>query len=227
MSINPFDDDVRRGQRVEGWGAVVEPGVRDFDVAEARSEIAIAAPLRAGPPPGRGFPELPGAGQPLPTPAAEDGRRRRHRKRGSVIFRAVRRLWIPLLILVVMGAGVMTVSRLHGIFGSEKRAPYADTQVNDTKPFDPKQMTYEVFGPPGTVADISYFDVNANPQRVEGAHLPWSLTLATTEATAVGDVVAQGDSDSIGCRIVVDGVVKAERITHDVSAFTFCTLKAS
>ncbi len=115
------------------------------------------------------------------------------------------------------------MSRLHGIFGSEKRPSYADTQINDTKPFDPKHLTYEVFGPPGTVANISYFDVNADPQRVEGARLPWSLTFATTEATAVGSVVAQGNSDSIGCRIVVDGVVKAEKITHEVSAFIFCT----
>ena len=54
----------------------------------------------------------------------------------------------------------LTVSRLHGIFGSEKRPSYADTRVNDTKPFNPKHLRYEVFGPPGTVADISYFDVN-------------------------------------------------------------------
>ncbi len=135
-------------------------------------------------------------------------------------------MWIPLLIVVVIGAGGMTVSRLHGIFGSEKRPTYADTQITDTH-FDPKHLTYEVFGPPGTVAKISYFDVNADPKRVDGARLPWLLTFATTAATAVGSVVAQGDSDGIGCRIVVDGVVKAERTTHETSAFTFCTLKAS
>lgn len=119
------------------------------------------------------------------------------------------------------------MARLHGVFGSDKRPSYADTQMNDTPPFDAKHLTYEIFGPPGTVADISYFDANADPRRVEGAHLPWSLTFATSQATAVGSIVAQGDSDSIGCRIVVDGVVKAERITHEVSAFTFCVLKAA
>jgi hypothetical protein len=121
----------------------------------------------------------------------------------------------------------LTVSRLHGIFGSEKRSAYADTQIVDTAPFDPKRMTYEIFGPPGTVADISYFDINADVQRIEGARLPWSLTFATGEATSVGSIVAQGDSDSIGCRIVVDGEVKAEKTTHEVNAFTFCVLKAS
>jgi hypothetical protein len=53
------------------------------------------------------------------------------------------------------------------------------------------------------------------------------LEFATTQAAVVGNVVAQGDSDSIGCRIVVDGQVKAEKITHEVSAFTFCQLKAA
>ena len=64
-------------------------------------------------------------------------------------------------------------------------------------------------------------------QHLKGAHLPWSLEFAITTATAVGSVVAQGDSDSIGCRIVVDGEVKAERISNEVNAFTFCLLKAA
>ncbi|EUA56851.1 conserved membrane family protein [Mycobacterium xenopi 4042] len=39
--------------------------------------------------------------------------------------------------------------------------------------------------------------------------------------------MAQGDSNSIGCRIVVDGEVKAERVSNEVNAFTFCLLKAA
>ena len=134
-------------------------------------------------------------------------------------------MWIPLVILVVIAVGGFTVARLHSVFGAEKRPLYADTKINDTKPFNPKHLTYEVFGPPGTVANISYFDVNADPQRINGARLPWWVEFASTEATAVGSVVAQGDSDSIGCRILVDGEVKAERISNEVSAFTSCLLK--
>ena len=78
-----------------------------------------------------------------------------------------------------------------------------------TRSFNPKHLTYEVFGPVGTVADISYFDVNSEPQMVDGARLPWSLQLATNSAAVVGSLVAQGDRDSIGCRIVVNGEVKA------------------
>ena len=119
------------------------------------------------------------------------------------------------------------MSRLHGVFGAEKPSSYTDTRKDDTKPFNPKHLRYEVFGPPGTVAEISYFDVNGDPQRVKGAELPWSVEFAITAATVGANVVAQGDSDSIGCRIVVDGVVKTEKVTNEVSAFTFCVPKAA
>jgi hypothetical protein len=159
-----------------------------------------------------------------PAPQAGDGSRKSHW--GFAIFGVLRRLWVPLVILVVIAAGGLTVSRLHGIFGSEKRPSYADTKINDAKPYDPKHLTYEVFGPPGTVADISYFDVNGDPAHADGIRLPWSLEFAMTPQTAAGDIAAQGDSDSIGCRIIVDGVVKAEKITHGPSAFASCLLKA-
>jgi hypothetical protein len=119
----------------------------------------------------------------------------------------------------------LTVARLHGIFGSEKLLSYGDTKV-DTKPFNPKHLRYEIFGPPGTVADISYFDVNGDPAHADGVKLPWSLEFAMTPQTAAGDIAAQGDNDSLGCRIFLDGVVKAEKITHGPSAFASCLLKA-
>lgn len=131
------------------------------------------------------------------------------------------------MVLVVIAIGGFSVSRLHGIFASEKRPSYADTKVDESRPFNPKHLTYEIFGPPGTVADISYFDIDAQPQRVDGAHLPWSLNITTTLPAVMGNIVAQGDSDSIGCRIVVDGQVKAERISNEVNAYTFCVLKAA
>ena len=115
--------------------------------------------------------------------------------------------------------------RLHNVFGSEKGRAYADSQANVSARFDPQHLTYEIFGPPGTVATISYFDANGDPQRVEGARLPWSLTFATTAQTAVQKVVAQGDGDSLGCRLLIDGVVKAERTKDEVSAFVSCALK--
>lgn len=118
------------------------------------------------------------------------------------------------------------MSRLHGLFGSEKRLSYADTRV-DNKPYNPQHLRYEVYGPPGTVALISYYDDTGSPQHVDAARLPWSLEFAVTAATGIGSVAAQGDTDSIGCRILLDGVVKSEKVTNEVGAFTSCMLKGS
>lgn len=147
--------------------------------------------------------------------------------KGTPIFKVLSRVWIPLVILAVVGVAGFTVTRIHGMFGSEKRPSYSDGKVDETKPFNPKRMTYEIFGPPGTVADISYFDVDSEPQRVADAVLPWKLEIVTTLPAVVGSIMAQGNSDSIGCRIIVDDEVKAERVSNEVNAYTFCLLKAA
>lgn len=144
------------------------------------------------------------------------------------ILRVLSRLWIPLVVFVVIACGGFVVLRIHGIFGAENRTSYADGQVANTESsFHSKHLVYEVFGPAGTVADISYFDVNSQPQRVDGASLPWSLEIAMTSPSVVGSVVAQGDGDSIGCRILVNGEVKAERISNEVNALTHCLVKGA
>ena len=147
------------------------------------------------------------------------------RLKGMTIVKVMKRMWIPLVVLLVIVCGGFIVWRIHGIFGSEKRASYADRSVTDAQPVEPKRVVYEVFGPAGTVAAISYFDVNSQPHRIDGAPLPWSLELTTNSPAVVADIVAQGDSDSIGCRIVVDGKVKAERVSNQVNAFTYCLVQ--
>jgi hypothetical protein len=154
-------------------------------------------------------------------------RSRSGRVKGMPIVRVLRRVWIPLVVLVVIGCGGFTVARVHGIFGSGKRPSDANTRIEGTEPFNPNHVIYEVFGPAGTVADIGYFDVNSEPDQVDGACLPWSLKITTTSPAVVGNIVAQGDSDSIGCRIMVDGQVKAERISNEVNAYTHCPVKGA
>lgn len=144
-----------------------------------------------------------------------------------MIFRILRRLWIPLLVLAVIGAGSFTVSRLHGVFGSEKHASYGDTVSTDAQTFDPKQVTYEVFGPPGAVAMISYFDGDGEPRTVRGIALPWSLSFEVTKATAVASLMAQGNSSTIGCRIKVNDEIEVERTSSRMNALTFCLLKSA
>ncbi|WP_328363227.1 MmpS family protein [Mycobacterium sp. NBC_00419] len=140
----------------------------------------------------------------------------------------MRRLWIPLVVLAVVGAGGFTVSRLHGIFGSQKEVTYGDTRTDAAKPINPKYLKYEIWGPPGTVAQISYFNENGDPQFIQGVSLPWTFSFPMVGAAGIGSVAAQGDSDSIGCRITVGDEVKAEKVTnHEVSSFVSCMLKAA
>jgi hypothetical protein len=131
------------------------------------------------------------------------------------------------VLVVVAVAGGFTVSRLHGVFGNETRPAYTSAEREEKRPHDPKHLVYEVFGPPGTLATISYFDAEAEPQLVKKAPLPWSMEFPITEATSIGNLTAQGNTDNIGCRIIVGDEVKDENIRYGVSAFTFCQLKAA
>lgn len=132
-----------------------------------------------------------------------------------------------LVFVVVLGVAGLCVYRLHGVFGSHNNTSAAGGISDQTEPFSPKRITLEVFGNPGTVATINYVDINVQPRQVLNAALPWSLTMVTTQPGALSNLVAQGNSDSLGCRITVDGDVKDERIVNQVNAYTFCLVKSA
>lgn len=130
---------------------------------------------------------------------------------------------VAVVVVVVAGA---CIDRLHGIFGADPGASAANAVGGDITAFNPKHVVLEVFGPPGAVATINYIDVNAAPQRVDDARLPWAYDVTTTQPAVFANVVAQGDSDSIGCRIIIDGAVKDERTVNTMSAYTYCLDKS-
>ncbi len=137
-----------------------------------------------------------------------------------------KKVWIPLVIVVVVGVAGFTVQRIRTFFGAEGIMTTPKVFADDPEPFDPKVVTYEIFGT-GTYADINYLDLDAKPIRVDGASLPWTLTLQTTAPSAAPNIVAQGDGQSITCRITVDDEVKDERTSNGVSAQTFCYVKSA
>src|SRR5690348_5526891 len=141
---------------------------------------------------------------------------------GSLLMRR----WMILVAIVVIVVAAFAVYRLNGIFGSKDVVSTPDNSANDIVPFNPKHVVMEVFGPPGTVATVTYMDVNAQPQRVDAATLPWRYDTTTTQPAVFVNVSAQGDSDSLGCRITIDGVVKDERTVNALNAFTYCLDKS-
>lgn len=94
-------------------------------------------------------------------------------------------------------------------------------------PFNPKRVTYEVFGPGDTTGSVSYLNDRAVPEEVNFTRLPWTYTLTTTIAAIPANVVAQGNSDSIGCRIIVNGEIRDEQSSRGHHAQTFCLVKAA
>lgn len=144
------------------------------------------------------------------------------------MVRLFRRFWIPILIIIVVAISGFVVSRVRESFGSNNEITRAGAGLaEDPKPFNPKVVKYEIFGPEGAVATINYLDLDAQPQIARDVTLPWSITLETTAPAASANIVAQGDSSSISCRITVDDVVKAEKTTDGLNAQTFCLVKSA
>ena len=131
-----------------------------------------------------------------------------------------------LVAVVVLAVAGFAVYRLNGIFASHDVTSTPSGAENNVVPFNPKHVVLEVFGPPGTVATITYLDVNAQPQRADAVPLPWSYDTTTTQPAVFVNVSAQGDSDSIGCRIKIDDAVKDERTVNTLNAFTYCLDKS-
>lgn len=146
--------------------------------------------------------------------------------KGISISRLVRRGWMLLVSVIVVAAAAFAVYRIHGIFGSHNDTSTGTGIGNDIIPFNPKKVVYEVFGAPGAIATIHYLDVNAAPQRVDDTALPWRYEATTTEPAVIGNLVAQGNGNTLGCRITIDGEVKDERTVNEVSAYTFCLDKS-
>lgn len=143
------------------------------------------------------------------------------------MLKLLKRVWIPLVVVLVVVLAIFMVDRLRGVFGKTELTRPGAGLVNDPEPFNPKEVKYEVFGDPGTTATINYLNLDAQPQHAVDVALPWSLTLTTTAPAASANIVAQGDGDSITCRITVDGVVKDEKTTTGLNAQTFCLVKSA
>lgn len=139
----------------------------------------------------------------------------------------VRKRWTVIVAVIVVALASFGVYRLHGIFGSNDVVSWPRADSIENTNYNPKRVLFEVFGSPGSVATINYLDEHAQPQRVDNTTLPWSHTLTTTDPTLFADLRAQGDADSITCRITVNGIVEDERSTNNVNGYIACLDKSA
>ena len=139
--------------------------------------------------------------------------------------RGLKKAWIPLVLIVVLAVSGLVVSRLHRQFASEDLNANAGAGIEIVQ-FNPKVMVYDVYGAPGTTAQISYFDPDANVHTVDRP-LPWSVTLSTTLPTVSANLMARTDGDQIGCRVTVNGTVREEQSANGIDAQTYCLVKSA
>jgi hypothetical protein len=147
------------------------------------------------------------------------------------VYRLIKKAWIPLLLVVVIALGGYVVLRVRASFGADTAIARGDMNA-DTKPFNPKHITYEVTapssGPSGGQVSVNYLDENGQPHLVENASLPWSYTIVTTLPSMSANIVAQGDTSvqHIRCRVIVDGQVRDERTINEYQPFIYCLVKS-
>ena len=145
--------------------------------------------------------------------------------RAIPVGRVLKKVWIPLVIVVVLATSGLVVSRLHKVFASQNLNANAGAGIEIVQ-FNPKILVYDVYGPPGSTAQIGYFDPDANVHSVT-VPLPWSITLSTTLPTVSASLMALGDGDEIGCRVTVNGIVREEQSANGVDAQTYCLVKSA
>src|ERR1700680_1769494 len=95
------------------------------------------------------------------------------------VTRVVKRMWLLLAVITVASVAAFGIYRLHSMFGVHGPPVVRVKADRDIPLFDPKSVTYEVFGPAAT-AKIAYLDPDARVQRLEDMALPWSQTVTTT-----------------------------------------------
>jgi hypothetical protein len=145
------------------------------------------------------------------------------------VFPIVKRAWIPLLLVVVISLGAYAVVRIRDTFGANAVVASGEGNADNTKPFNPKHITYEITGASGGRVDVDYLDENGQPHRVDAALMPWSYTIVTTLPSMSANVVAKAKRtavDALRCRVIVDGQVRDDRRSDDYQPFIYCLVKS-
>jgi hypothetical protein len=132
---------------------------------------------------------------------------------------------MPLVAIVAVAVGVVCMWKVH-----QFSAPGPVITVNGPQApeeFNPKQLTYEVFGSAGDGGKLVYIDIDGHPHQVDLTTLPWSHTETTTLTVVSGSVSVHVQGGQVGCRMLVDGVVRDEQSGNHQDADVECRVKSA
>lgn len=144
---------------------------------------------------------------------------------GSAGRTALQRGWMPLVAVVAIGAGALSMWKVH-----QMSAPPPVITVNGPQAPEqstPKLLTYELSGSVGQGGMLAYVDVDGHPHKVDLTVLPWSHTETTTLTVVSGSISAQVHGGQISCRILVNGVVRDEHSDTHQDADVTCRVKSA
>lgn len=139
----------------------------------------------------------------------------------------LKRFWVVAMVTVAVLASAAVVSRLRTFFDSDKPYVGASLPADVLTPINTKRVTYEIIGPPNATGRVSYLDVTGKTVEAAFTALPWSVTVSTTDPGVLANVVAQGDTAALGCRILVNDKLVAEDQAEGRDAQAFCLDKAA
>ena len=135
------------------------------------------------------------------------------------------RVWMPLVAVVALALGAVAMWKVH-----QFSAPPPVITVNEPAAppeFSIKRLTYELFGSVGEGGMLVWVDIDGHPHQVDLTTLPWSHTEATTLTVVSGSISAQVHGGQVGCRLRVNGVVRAEQSDTHQDAHVFCLVKSA
>lgn len=158
------------------------------------------------------FPEGDRVGQPV----------KGQRSRGRAVLA---RTWLPLVVVVALCVGALCMYKVH-----QSSAPGPVLAVNlpqAPEEFTPKRLTYELFGDVGGGGMLDYIDIDGHPHKVDLTELPWSHTETTTLTVVSGSISAQVHGGQVGCRMLVNDVVRDEQSATREDADVTCRVKSA
>ncbi|BBY62002.1 membrane protein [Mycolicibacterium helvum] len=139
----------------------------------------------------------------------------------------LKRFWVIVVVAVALVAAGAVVGRLRTFFDTDQPLAPGVGHADAIVAFNTKRVTYEIVGPQTATGRISYLDVNGKTLEAGFTSLPWSTTVTTTAPGMLANVVAQGDTDGLVCRILVNDKVVDENHAVGRDAQAFCLDKAA
>jgi hypothetical protein len=132
---------------------------------------------------------------------------------------------MPVVAVVALAVGAICMWKVH-----QFSAPPPVITVNGPaapEQSTPKRLTYELSGSVGEGGMLVYLDIDGHPHRVDLTTLPWSHTETTTLTVVSGSVSAQVHGGQLGCRMLVNGVVRDEQSDSHPDAHVMCRVKSA